>query len=520
MTPINRRLFLAGSAALTMGAATARWNQALAQGNASHLRVLQPWEFTSLAPAESGYLFNRACIAENLVATAPDGTIVPALAERWSASDDARRWSFELRPGVIFHDGTPMTAEAVKTSFERLLPHATRLSAILVDSIEADGNTLTFNLKEPMGPFLSYVVNTAVSIFAPSSFGEDGSVVALVGTGPYRVEAVTIPTSLTLRRHEAYWDGPPAFETVTVEAVSSGDTRANMAIAREADLVMNIPTQSADRIAAAGMTIDRIVAPRVHVMTMDCAKPQFADVAVRQALNRAIDRVAIAQAIMGNKALAATQYVPPTLTNWHFDDLNNQYRFDPEAANAALDAAGWVRGSDGIREKDGVRFAGKLITFANRPELPTIAAALQGMWRDVGYDMSIVVSESAAIIDAKVDGTLDIALSSRNLVFIPDPIGAIAFDFVAHDDSKPSDVSVTNWRSAELNELVAAYLRTSDQAALPEIRREITRIIHDEVPAMPMVWYDQIIAISDKLDGFINDPYEQTYYLNRIEPHA
>lgn len=510
MTISRRALLVAGIAAAGSLAARPSLGQS---ARADELRIAQPWEFRTLRLAEAGFSYARAGVTETLVSTAVDGRIRPGLAESWAVSDDGLAWRFRLRPAQ-FHDGTPLTAAAAKAALERLLPQSLYLKRVGIAAIEAEGADLTLKLARPFGPLLAYLVDNSAAILAPASFDAAGEIKTLIGTGPFRITALDLPRAMTLARHEGYWGEKAKLASVRYDAVANGDTRSNIAAANDADLVFNITAPSVARVAAGGMTIERVVIPRVHNLMLNCAKPQFAEVAVRQALNMAIDRQGIAASIMRNPALAATQYVPPTLPDWQVAG-KEPYRLDVARANALLDAAGWTRGEGGIRSKGGVRFAGLLRTFPNRPELPVIATALQSQWKAVGFDLSISVSEWQAIYEGQKDGTLDLGLSSRNMVIVPDPISSIALDFTS-DVPAPGGSGVTNWKHDGIRRDVAAYLGEADEGRRAALRRAIAGVIHDEVPIIPIVWYDQIVATHPRISGFVNDPLEQRYYLDRI----
>lgn len=477
------------------------------------LRIVQPWEFRTLRLSEAGYTFSRAGVTETLVASEIDGRPVAGLAESWSTSDDGLVWRFRLR-AATFHDGTPVTGAAVKASFERLLPQSLYLKRAGIVAIEADGADLLLRLDKPFGPLLSYLVDNSAAVLAPSSFDSAGEIVSVIGTGPFRIGEIALPRAMTLLRHDGYWGRKAEAATVRYDAVANGDTRSNIAAATDADLVFNITSPAVGRVAAAGMAVDRVIIPRVHNLMLNCAKPQFSDAPTRRALNMAIDRHGIAASIMRNPALAATQYMPPTLANWNSPALA-AYRQDIAKANAMLDAAGWVRAADGFRRRNGVRFAGMLRTFANRPELLVIATAIQAQFKAVGFELAISVGEWQAIYEGQKDGTLDIGLSSRNLVIVPDPIGTIALDFTS-DVPAPGGSGVTNWVHQGIRDKVAAYLGEPDEGRRAGLRQDIAGIIHDELPIIPIVWYDQIVAVNPRIGGFVNDPLEQRYFLERI----
>lgn len=508
---LSRRNLLSG--ALAAGA-TAVTSRARSQNAAkAELRVTQPWEFKTLQPSEAGFTFTRVGIIETLVAYGSDGKIEPGLAASWTVSDDGMIWRFALRDAV-FHDGTKLDASNAKASFDRLLPRSLYLKRAGIVSIDADGRDLVVRLDRPFGPFLSYLVDNSTAVLAPSSFDASGNVTAVIGTGPFKITSIEVPRAMTLARHDAYWGEKAQVATVRYDAVANGDTRSNIAAASDADLVFNLTAPGVARATSAGMKVERTIIPRTHILMLNCAKPQFADVRTRKALSMALDRQGIAGGIMRNPKLAATQYLPPTLPDWYFSDLPS-FAQDIAGANALLDAAGWARGADGIRNKDGVRFSGTIRTFANRPELPVIASAMQAQFKAVGFDLSISVGEWQAIYEGQKDGSLDLGLSSRNLVIVPDPIGTIALDY-ANDTVTPGGSGTTGWRHEGLRRDVDHYMRELDNGRRKELRRSIAGLIHEELPIIPVVWYDQIIATHPRISGFVNDPLEQRYFLDRV----
>lgn len=513
----HRRALLAGAGAFS-AASLVPARRVFAQA-AERLRVVQPWALRSLKLSTSGSGLSRPGITEGLVAVEPDGQIAPALAESWSASADGLTWRFKLRAAAIFHDGSPVTAATVKASFDRLLPSALYLKSAGIVSVSAEPGEVVFKLGTPFGSFLDYLVDYSTHVLAPASFDSAGEVSQIVATGPYRIVEADLPRGLVLARFDKYWGPKPAFASASVDAVVNGETRANIAAAGDADIVINVPTPSLSRLQSAGTArIERVIIPRVHILMVNCAKPQFSDVRTRRALNLAVDRAGIAASIMRNPALAATQYLPPPLAKWHFADLTPHKR-DLAAANRLLDEAGWATGPDGIRVKDGVKFAGNLKTFANRPELPVIATALQSQLKAVGFDLSVSVGEWQAITDAKRDGSLDLALNSRNVAIVPDPISSLALDFTT-DNATSLDTGATSWSHDGLRQDVAAYLATNDETLRAPLRRRIVGVLHDELPVMPIVWYDQLVTVANRIGEVPIDPFEQRYLLERIRTKA
>lgn len=478
------------------------------------LRLVQPWDIRSLRMDDSGFHFVRAGITETLVRTTPAGAVEPGLAVSWSVERGGTLWRFRLREGVRFHDGTPMTTRHVQASFERQLPRASYLGAARISAVTAEDDSVVFSLAAPFGPLPVFLADPSCPILAPSSFDAAGEVVRVVGTGPFRATALDLPRGLTAERNTTYWGTASVMPRLRYDGVNNAETRANIAAAGDADLVLNVPTPSIGRVERGGMNVVRAVIPRVHILMPNAAKPQFSSARLREALSLAIDRDAIAAGIMRNPALAAHHYLPNSLRSWVVPDLA-PLRLDVARANALLDAEGWARGQDGIRVREGTRFAATVRTFANRPELPIIATALQQQFRAIGFALDIRVGEPAAITEGQRDGSLELGLSSRNTAILPDPITTIAADFTT-DASPAGAVGQTNWRHDGIRRDVASYLAEADDVRRQALRRSIVTTLQQELPVIPIVWFEQIVAVARSIDGFVIDPFEMSHGLERI----
>jgi len=174
-----------------------------------------------------------------------------------------------------------------------------------------------------------------------------------------------------------------------------------------------------------------------------------------------------------------------------------------------------VPGADGVRAKDGIRFAGIVRTFVNRPELPVIATAFQSQFKAIGFDLSISIGEFQAIAEGQRDGTLDLGLSSRNTTVVPDPVSTITLDFTS-DVPTSGATGATNWRNDDLRRSVASYFGATEESMRPPIRRRIVEILQQELPVIAVVWYDQIVAVGNRIEGFDVDPFEHCLRLERL----
>ncbi len=480
------------------------------------LRLVEPFQLQRLDTQTGGFQLRANGVTETLVQTNPEAAILPALAERWETSADGLKWTFYLRPNVKFHDGTVVTPEAVAASFKALLPTGNLIKNAKIKDVTASDGTVTFTLEQPFAPFLAYLLDPAVPVLASSSFGAGGELKAIVSTGPYRIESAELPQGLNLVRHEAYWGEVAKIERVRVDGVPNPETRVNIALAGEGDLVLEIPTTAVSRVDRSGEAhIVRAPVPRVVMMLVNVKKPQFADVEIRRALSLAVNREAIARTIMGNAELAANQYFPPAMKGWHFADFKPQ-TFNIAEANLILDGLGWTRGTNGIREKDGIKFAGMMRTFPQRAYLPVIAEALQAQLKEIGFDLSIQVGESSLIPEAQNNGTLELGLGIRTMIYqVPDPVARLTSDF-ATDSPSTDATGATGWKSEAMRAAVAAYNLTSDPEARLPLQRKMAEILQDELPVIPITFTDEKYGISERLEGFVADPVMQTRPLNHL----
>ena len=395
------------------------------------LTLAAPWEVASYDPAVSGFAFQRLGLMENLVDADVDGALRPGLATGWSVSGDGLTWTFELRAGVTFHDGSSFDASAAARALNRAWQQPGVLKKAPVSGIAGAGGAVVITLERPFTALPALLAHATTIIPSPTAFDGEGNPVALIGTGPFRVEAFTPPQSLTLVRNDAYWGTVPELTSITYLAAGRAETRALLAESGDADMVFTLDPSGYARLQEVA-SIDTIALPipRVVTLKVNAGHPFLADARARRALSLAIDRDGIAAAITRFPEAAAGQLFPPALNTWHDRNLE-PLGHDPDAARSLLADLGWSVGEDGILVREGERFAILLRTFPDRPELPLIAAALQDQWRDIGVELEVSVANYSEIPAGHQDGTLHVALYARNYGLTPDPIGTVLADFGA-----------------------------------------------------------------------------------------
>ena len=484
---------------------------ARAQHAPAPLMIVGPWEISGLAPVSSGYLFTRMQIAETLMGAHDDGRPAPALAERWTVSDDGLEWRFYLRPTARFHDGGQVTAEAVVSCLQAARTPPALLGGAPIEALSAEGpGTVLIRLSARHAGLPARLAHSSTMVLAPASRDADGRVVDIIGSGPYRLQEVKAPQSVTAVRFDGY-DGPrPAVGAVRYLTVSRSETRSLMAESGQADLAYGLDPISLARLRRRGRVhIESVTLPRTAIVKLNAGHPALRDVRVRRALSLAIDRAGIARALLRDPDLAATQLFAPTRAGWH-DPALAPLRHDPEAAARLLAEAGWRRAADGLRDTGGQPLRLSLRSFVDRPELPLIATALQEQWRQAGIAVEVQIGNSGDVPRGHRDGSLQLALAARNYASVPDPTGTLLQDFGAPG----GDWGAMGWSDpavvqslAELSRGLAGAERTA------VLRRRITTALQDGLPVIPVAWYRQQVTVGPRLSGVTLDPLERSYRL-------
>lgn len=469
------------------------------------LRVVAPFEIQSAEPSTTGHIFTRMGIAETLIEADAGGDLLPALATDWQVTDDGLGWRLTLRPDVLFHDGTPMTAAAVVNALTIARAKPGPLADLPIREIAADGDHgVTIALTGPSAVLPAYLAEARAQILAPAAYGADGQAMQVIGTGPYRLADLTPPLSLRATAFEDYWGAAPHVPAASYQAVSRAESRALMAESGDADLVFNLDPASVTRLShSPAVEVMSVAIPRTLLLKVNAGHPFLSDIRARQALSLAIDRAGIARAVLRYPE-GADQLFPPAIGAWHNDDIA-PLDHDSDRARALLGELGWQAGPDGILTREGERFALTLTTYPDRPELPLVAAVLEQQFRDIGIALTINSTNSSEIPAGHQAGTLELALLARNFALVPEPLGTVLSDYAPQ-----GDWGAMGWQNDEIGALAQTLARGEGGAAE---RASITAILQAELPVIPIAWYQQTMAVRSGLSGAAIDPWERSFGL-------
>lgn len=416
-----------------------------------------------------------------------DGQFVPALAESWSVSDDGLAYTLNLRQGVLFQNGVPFTAEAVRYSFERVtnpdapLPAAGRLAEVGEVEI-VDDHTVVVHLTRLNPDFL--LSFNSVWIIEPSS-AEGGAVP--VGSGPYRLAEYEPDQRILLVRNEDYWAGVPHIEEIVARNIPEPATLVLELEAGTVDAILFTPENDVNRLGSLGFQVIPFGAVNTAFVVLNNTT---VPTPLRQAVCWAVDRdVLLHTAYSG---LGRPQHTIAIEGSWADDPSLAGYYYNPEQAAAVLDAAGYVdTNGDGIREIDGVNIN---LDFQARGDGAWLLATqiIQQFLGDVGIGTTITTSERNTYYTNVRTGAYDIGWWIDNAQPEP-PIYQYAFHSSEHWN--------LTQRGTDLDALVEAGRASADRDVRAAAYFDLQHAVYNEAVQCPQFWIQQAHVTNPNLSG-------------------
>ena len=340
---------------------------------------------------------------EGLTRVAEDGSVIAGLAQRWTISSDGLDYRFELRSGVRFHDGSPLTALDAKYSLDRARgrdstnPLKDLLAAI--DRVEVDGELgLRIHLSHPLADLLTYLGWGNLVVMSPLTSARAATLP--VGTGPFRLRAWHKGDSIVLERFDGYWGRPARLARVTFRIVPDPSTALAALRAGDIDGFANFPAPEslAELAQDARFTVAVGSTEGETLLAMNNARAPFNDLRVRRALSQAIDRNAIIKGAMYGYGQPIGSHFPPH--HPAYIDLTGRYPFDPAAARALLASAGFPHGFEVTLKlpppyyarRSGEIIAAELAVIGVRARIENIEWAqwLEQVFKNRDFDLTVV----------------------------------------------------------------------------------------------------------------------------------
>ncbi|MFF2615900.1 ABC transporter substrate-binding protein [Kitasatospora sp. NPDC058046] len=481
------------------------------------------WDPHAASTAVTGRLLRP--VLESLVAIAPDGTVKPWLAESWTVSPDGLTYTFTLRSGVTFSDGTPFDAAAVKANFEHVTAAKTaskRAAGLLGPYKETevvDPRTVAVHLTAPHASFLNSAGSTFLGFHSPVALRDHAGDLSsggafVVGTGPFTFESVTPGQQAVFKRRSDYdWapptaahQGPAKLESIVVLLLKEDASRVGALTSGQVDAAELIP---ANRLAGLrgrnGVEVVRKAVPGVpYTYYLNTARAPFDDPRTRQAVRHAIDFAGIVKGVFQGEYEQAWGPLAPSTPGAEPSFAKPAWEYSKEKAEKLLDEAGWTgRDADGYRTRDGKRLS------AEQPYVQTFVSAqnhtfdvgVQDALKQVGIELKLVPLDSAGSIGRTGKGDYDVfafAWQGSDPVLLGSLYHSKSqFGGGGANGSRVKDAEIDGW----LDEAEA----TVDAERRAELYRKVQRKIVEQAYSFPAYIATMDVARHGKVNGLVLD---------------
>ncbi len=457
---------------------------------------------TTLDPGEVSYGEDAKVtenLYENLVTFKGDSLdLEPRLALSWTEADGGLTWTFKLRPGVKFHDGTDFNAEAVVFTFERMLqekhpyrPKEVEYAAVMsfIDKVEGTGDTVTFRLKRRNVTFLHVLTLFAAGIVSPEAVKKRWPQFSLhpSGTGPYRLAEWRPAEKIVLERFDGYWGPKPAVAKIVVLPVASAQTAIEKLKNGEVHIVDHITPADVKAVEGTpGLRVEVETPLNVCYLGFNSKKYPYNDANFRKAVALAIDRGELNELVYYGQAEPARNLVPPAI--WRDAGEFPAFEYDLEKAKEHLRKANLPPGFQ--PELWHMAFARPYV-----PEPERLAEYVQNQLRKIGLELKIQKFEKAAWNPRTKDPEHPMYLLGWSADYA-DPDN---FLHAILSGGTKNELNNSFWEHAEFNDLVTQAQGESDPAKRKELYFRAAKIYRDEMPTLPLVHVKQLVACAKRV---------------------
>lgn len=507
-----RRLALSLALATSVYAVTAP----LAAQAAGTLVWGMPAETDTLDPHATGgwstyqitYQIFEGLVKEDLTkpneATPP---LVPGLAKSWDISDDGLTYTFHLREGVKFHDGTPFDAAAVKFNFDRFWNESSpdfykKAKAFVIaytkwiKSVDVvDPMTVKVTLTAPNYEWIrqglqSYGQPLMVSPASVKKYGNEGVALHPVGTGPFKFVQRDQGVKTVIERNDDYWGTKAKLDRVIFRPLQDPATRVNALENDEVQMITNPPWDEIDRLKGEGFQLSTNKnVPDINYLHLNFKNPALQDVRVRKAINMAIDRVGITKEIMHDTGRPEYGILSPGTAA--YDPNFKSYSYDPDGAKKLLAEAG---------AKD-VKLVFELPQYGTGELVETW---IQRDLKKVGIDVELRKYEWVTYLGKWAGGMgPDVAMNEIAWgMSTPAWTGVVT----RCDSDPPGGINSGHYCNKEVDKLLDQAIVTRDPAAARDLYQKVNRIVMDDAAFVPLYDDLQAVLLSSKVKGFVNPP--------------
>lgn len=419
-------------------------------------------------------------IYETLMARTATGELVPGLAAEPPTQVDDLTWEFKLREGVAFHNGEPFNADSVVASVSRVMDPANASEQLgyygpIVEAVRVDDLTVRIvtSAPDPILPSRMYWMK----MIAPGHAETGDLASAPVGTGPYRFDSWNRGTDLTLLANPDYWGGEPQVDSVTYRFIPEAGTRLSGLMAGEFDVITNLLPEFTSQVP----NFAAVPGLETSVLVLGTDNEVTDDALVREAMNLAIDRQAMADALFQGYAQVANGIHVNPAAFGHNEALQ-PYPYDPERARQLIAEAGAEGATVAL-----VGEAGRWLK--SREQVEAVAA----YWSEIGLDVTVDIQEFSMYLDSLMGSG-----PRPDAIFIANSNELLDADreasFIYHMDGAAASNS-----NAELAAMIDAARVETDVAERERMYHEIQQIVHDQHYTVPLFNLQDVYGLSERM---------------------
>jgi peptide/nickel transport system substrate-binding protein len=472
--------------------------------------------------AQEGFIADTA-MYEGLVKYKSGGTDVePALAEKWDVSADGLTVIFHLRQGVKFHDGSPLTAEAVAFSFDRSInkdnplykdaqgdyggfPFVDTYIGNAVAKVEATGAMdVKFTLKQKYSPLLSNLAIPPGFIISMEALKKSGKGIneAPVGTGPFKFVEWKKDDHITVEAFDGYWGKKPQIQRIVFQPVPEASVRALKIQRGEGDLAWPFDPKDADSLRGKADTdVLEQAGLNVNYADFNLQMPEWQNKSLRQALNYAVNKQELADKLYSGAGVPETGVLPPT--SWAYSQDIKGYPYNPDMAKQLLKDAGYTGQT--------LTMWAYTVPRGYNPQGSKLAEAIQQYFDDVGVKSEIKTEEWAQFRVDRRAGKFGLEFNGWQ-ADTGDPENFLGVFF--HSDNKGS-TNTSFYSVPEIDQLLNQANQETDVAKRKDLFNQAEKRIVDDAPWIFIGHMKQQVAMRKRVKGFVMQP-TYIYYFNDV----
>lgn len=441
-------------------------------------------------------MFAQAMVYEPLVRYMGKGKVAPWLAESWDISSDQLTYTFHLRKNVVFSDGTPFDARAVKLNFDAILANAERHAWLglisLIQGIQVvDDYTIAVVLKEPYYAILQDLTLVRPFRFlSPKAFPAGGNtakgLTAAIGTGPWKLVESKLGEHDFFERNEKYWGRQPLLQGIDVKVISDPNTRAVALETGEIDLIYGDDQISPDLFQRfrgnPAFTSGRSAPLATRAVAVNSNRGATKEIEVRQAILHAVNKDAIIKGIFWETEEKADTLLHPD--NPYCDLALPPYSYNPQKANAILDRAGWKRPTNSqYRSKNGQRLIVEFLYVGNHSIEKSMAEVIQSDLLKIGIQVQLKGLEEDMFINEQKTGGFHLTFNNTwGPPYEPHAyLGSMRKP--SHADYQ-AQAGLT--MKSDIDDAISKVLKSVDEERRIELYRYILNTLHDQAIYLPI----------------------------------